>query len=311
MTVAAAGRAAVPPSALFLLVVSGAIWGGGTTISKYLATAGLSGSGVTFWQTFIAATVLLAVGLARGRLPPLTRPALLYYIVVGLIGIAIPNVNMVYVTGFIPAANMAVVLTTVPVLTYLLSLATGGESFDRLRAAGIALGLAGAAALVLPKGNLPGPAMVPFATLAFLTPVLYAIGNVWAERLWPAGADPLSLACGMLYAGAIGTFIGALATGTFHPIWQESSMHNAVLAGFGLASAFAFVCFFVIVKLAGAVVFSQCAYLVTIFGVAFAAIVFGERPGWWIAVATALVFGGVTLVNLGARRARARAVAAA
>ena len=311
MSVAAARPGAVPVSALVLLVVSGAIWGGGTTISKLLATAGLSGAAVTFWQTAIAATVLLAVSLARGRLPPLDGKALLYYLVVGFVGIGLPNVNMVYVSGYIPAGTMAVALTTVPVLTYLLSLATGGEGFDRLRAAGIALGLAGAAALVLPQGSLPSPDMVPFATLAFVTPVLYAVGNVWAERRWPGDADPLSLACGMLYTAAIGTGIGAIADDSFHPLWDGVNVHNAVLLGFGLASAFAFVCFFVIIKLAGAVFFSQCAYLVTIFGVAFAAIVFGERPGWWLAVATALVFGGVTLVNLGARRARARALAVA
>ncbi|MBM3559319.1 MAG: DMT family transporter [Alphaproteobacteria bacterium] len=311
MSAVAARPAAVPSSELVLLVVSGAIWGGGTTISKFLATSGHSGPGVTFWQTAIAATVLLAVALWRRRLPPLNGQAILYYIVVGIIGIGMPNANMVYVTGHIPAANMAVALTTVPVLTYLLSLATGGESFDRLRAAGIALGLAGAAALVLPQGSLPSPELVPYATLAFLTPVLYAVGNVWAERRWPGDADPLSLACGMLYAAAIGTGIHALAEGSFHRPWVDASIHDAVLVGFGLASAFAFVCFFVIVRLAGAVYFSQCAYLVTLFGVAFAALAFGERPGWWLAVAAALVFGGVTLVNLGARRAQARLAAAA
>jgi len=293
-----------------LLAGLGAIWGGGATVAKYVSVAGLPAPGVTFWQMFIAATVLLVVTLLRRRLPPVDRRALGYYAIVGIAGLAVPNMNMVFVTRHIPGGTMAVALTLSPLFTYLIAVAIGHERADRLRIAGLALGLGGAALLVLPRGSLPDPDILPYAIAAFATPLLYATGNVFADRRRPPATDSLALACGMLYVAALGAGTVAIATGGFHPIWQAASLPNMVLAIYGAISALAFIGFFELLRLAGAVFFSQVAYLITIFGVVFAAIVFGERPGPWFAAAVVLVFAGVALVNIGRRRALARAAAA-
>ena len=55
--------------------------------------------------------------------------------------------------------------------------------------------------------------------------------------------------------------------------------------------------FFYLLRIAGAVYFSQVAYLVTLFGVGFGMLLFGERhPGSaWLALL--LIFAGLALVN--------------
>jgi len=99
-----AARPGPPLYAPLILAGLGAIWGGRATVAKYVAVAGLPAPGVTFWQMFIAATVLLGITLLRRRLPPVDRRALRYYAMVGILGLALPNMNMVFVTRTSPAA---------------------------------------------------------------------------------------------------------------------------------------------------------------------------------------------------------------
>ncbi|MHA1567086.1 MAG: EamA family transporter, partial [Alphaproteobacteria bacterium] len=162
-----------PWAALALLMILGTIWGGGTSIAKYLSVSGVPPLGAVFWQTLGATVILLLVRLRsrhRRRLR-LTRPLVAYFAFNGIVGLAIPSANMVFVTGEIPAGMMSVVLTLSPVLTYLGAMIMRLEVLNLRRGGGIALGFAGAMLLVLPSGSLPGGAVLSFALLAFLTPV--------------------------------------------------------------------------------------------------------------------------------------------
>ena len=51
--------------------------------------------------------------------------------------------------------------------------------------------------------------------------------------------------------------------------------------------------------MAGAVYLGQVGYLVTLFGVLWGVLFFGETPSAWLWVAVVLVATGVALVNLG------------
>lgn len=284
---------------LLLLLVLGTIWGAVTSISKFIAINGVPPVGSVVWQAGGAAVVLLIVARLRGGSIKLNRRAIVYYVVVGLIGYAIPNANMIFVTREIPAGLMAVVITMGPVFTYLMVLGVGIERLNGLRLLGIACGFAGACVLVLPKGSLPSPDMLPFVLIAFATPFLYSIGNTWAEKHRPTDMDSVALASGMLFAATIGMTLAAVATGNFHPIWAEAKPVNFVLAGYSMLSVVAFLIFFEIIRLAGAVFLSQVAYVVTLTGLGWGAIFYSERPSAWVWLAVALVFVGVTLVNLG------------
>ena len=71
---------------LVLLLVLGAIWGGNPAFSKALVTNGISPPAVVFWQTLGAGILLSIVCLVRRTPIRLNRRAVIYYIVIGMVG---------------------------------------------------------------------------------------------------------------------------------------------------------------------------------------------------------------------------------
>lgn len=292
----AAPAPALLPLALLLLL--GAIWGGTLSIAKLAAVHGVPPVAFVFWYALGAGLVLLATARARRTAAPLDRRHLAYYALCGVTGIAAPQVNSLYVLGHIPAGVMAVVLTTVPVFTYALALAVGAERFRAARFAGIACGFAGALALVLPRGSLPAPGMALWAALGLVTPACYALQNVLAARLRPPRAASLALAGGMLLTTAAVLLPVALLTGQMYlPRWPAGTAEAALLAQL-LLTSLAYLLYFELLRLAGPVYVAQVAYVVTLTGIGWGMVLFGERHSLWVAVATALIFAGVALVNL-------------
>lgn len=288
--------------ALALLTVLGCLWSLGPSASKFAMTHGVAPMGLVFWQTGIAGTVLLAICLVRRQPIRFEWRYLRYYVVMGGFGILAPNTNMAVVMRDLPAGLMAVIIIFAPLITYIVALAIRLERFAALRAAGVVLGFAGAAVLVLPQGSLPEPGLLPVALLAFVTPGLWAITNVFAETHRPADGPPYALAMGTMYAAATGALVGALASDTFHPLWRDFAAVDLVIVGYGVVSALTFTLFYTIVALAGAVYLAQVGYLVTLTGLGWGALFFAERPGVFLWAAMALIFAGVACVNLGKRR---------
>jgi drug/metabolite transporter (DMT)-like permease len=287
---------------LFLLLVLGSLWGLSPAFTKFLALEGIPPIGAVFWQTLIAGTGLLIMCRIRGVKIGLDRKYLVFFAVMGAVGIALPNSNMVFVVGHIPAGLMSVIIVTAPVITYVVAVAIGLEVLDFRRAAGVLLGLVGVAFLVLPQGSLPAPEMLSFALLGFITPIAWALTNVYAEAARPSGADPMVLAMGTMYAAALTALIASLATGTFHPIWRDFDIGEQALIAYGLVTVATFFLYFTVVALSGAVYLAQVGYITTLMGLGWGAWFYGEEPSAWVWLAVVLVFAGLTLVNLGKRR---------
>jgi drug/metabolite transporter (DMT)-like permease len=282
---------------VFLLLVLGGFWSLGPSATKFAATHGVPPIGMVFWQTFIAANVLLLICLIWKIPIGFDRRHLRYYAVMGTIGIALPNSNMVFVMRELPAGLMSVLIVTAPLITYLIALSVRLEKFRPMRAGGVMLGLIGVAVLVLPKGSLPSPNLLPIALLAIVTPALWATSNVFAETGRPAKCNNISLAMGTMYVATTVSFVMALSTGTFHEIWIDFDTPDFVIVGYGLITVATFVLFYTVVSLAGAVYLAQVGYIVVLSGVGWGALFFGERPSVWLWAAVVLVFSGVALVN--------------
>lgn len=290
---------------LLLLLALGAIWGVSTTIAKVAVTTGMSPIAYGFWQCVIAALLLLSISAVRRRWPPIDRRHLFYYVFTGLIGLAIPALNMYAAVARIPAGLMASIVATAPLMTYALALLARTERFDALRGLGILVGLGGALMILLPRSSLPTEDMVFWAAIALATPALYAVNAVVAGRLMPA-ADALTLAAGMVTSAALGFGAGVVIFGGMTLPWPPDS--PAALATFwhGVSSVAAYALYFQIIRLAGAVYMSQVGYLVIAIGVAAGMIVFDERHSVWVWLAITAMLVGLTLVNVGQRRLAAR-----
>jgi drug/metabolite transporter (DMT)-like permease len=289
---------------IMLLLLLGCIWSLGPSATKFAAVNGVPPIGMVFWQTFIAGTLLLLICLIW-RIPMrMERKHLRYYVVMGTIGVALPNSNMVFVMRDLPAGLMSVLIVTAPLITYLIALSVRLEHFRAMRAGGVLLGLLGVAVLVLPKGSLPSPDLLPMALLAIVTPALWAASNVFAEKARPQNGNNIALAMGTMYVAAATSLVMALSTGTFHEIWVEFDIADWVIVGYGVVTVATFVLFYTIVSMAGAVYLAQVGYIVTLTGVGWGAWFFGERPSVWLWASVVLVFAGVALVNYSRSRKR-------
>jgi len=283
---------------LALLFALGTLWGGITVMARVVALEGVPALGYAFWQTSGAGVILLLVCLARRRPPPMSLAHLRHYLIIGALGSAIPTANLFYALSKLPTGIVALVITTVPLITYLLSLAARLEGFDWRRAGGIVLGFAGALLVLLPEGSLPSPEMIPYVLLAFLSPFFYSCSSVYAIKFHPPAMDSMHVATGMMLSSCLMLLPASLATGTFHPMWHDFALADILILAHMFLAALTFHMYFVLLRRAGPVYFSQVAFIVTLVAVILGVALLGERHSLWIWAALALVFAGVALVNL-------------
>ena len=172
--------------ALALLFVGGAIWGLSFPAAKLVTEAGAHPFGLSLIAGFFGGVILLSYCLARRRLPPLRRDYLVFYVVAGLLGTALPTAVLYSAAPHLPAGVLAIVIVLVPLMTYVFALGLGLERAEALRALGIVLGLLAILMIVVPEASLPHPAMVGWVLLALVVPASYASENLFIALRRPA-----------------------------------------------------------------------------------------------------------------------------
>jgi len=174
------GRTRLAP--LLLLVLLGSLWGLGFSLAKIATRGGVPPITYSFWQSAAAAVVLSAITVLRGVRPSLSARHLRFYLVMGITGFSIPNVNIIMSVAHLPAGIAAVIVPLSPLFTCAIAWEMGFEGMSAGRAVGLALGLAGTALIALPQASLPEPEQRFWVLMATMTPLFYAIGNVVAPR---------------------------------------------------------------------------------------------------------------------------------
>ena len=174
---------------------------------------------------------------------------------------------------------MALIIALVPMFSLLIALSIRSEPFQMLRFAGVLLGAAAIALIVLPDSSLPDSSKALFVILALLAPFCYGVeGNYLAVRQ-PSDTGPVATLFGASVIGAAislplplmtGSFINPLATGMGSSEW-------ALLAN-TLLHICAYIGYIWMVEKAGAVFSAQVAYIVTPAGVLLSMLILGERP---------------------------------
>jgi drug/metabolite transporter (DMT)-like permease len=291
--------------ALVFLLILGSIWGVSTTTQK-LALEAYAPLSVMFWYALIAFIVLAFISIIRGKMPPLDRRHIGYYVASGLFGFAIPGINNLIVLAHVPAGVMSTVIAAAPVFTYCIALAAKQERFVPMRAIGVGLGLIGVLCIILPKSGLPDASMAPWVALGLLTPFLYGVTAVVISRYMPRETDAPTLATGFVGVATAGFFVALLLMGDLTPPWPPVWPATHMILWLGVTASIAYVLYFQIIRLAGPVYLSQVGYLVVVIGVVTGMLVFGERHSLWVWGGIALMVGGLILVNVGQRRAVAK-----
>ena len=283
---------------LSLICVLGTLWGASASLAKLAVFDGIQPLGYALWNSVGAGAIMLAICAWRGMLLRVKVEHIRYYAICGVLGVAVPNLNVVVVVGHIPAGVVAVALSTTPVMTYAIALVWWLERFDAIRASGLLLALVGTLFIILPKASLPTPGAAPWFAMALLTPVLYAVTNVLADRLRPAGSTSIWLAAGMLVVSTAALAPFALMFDQFHPLVTPFSVGDyAILVQIG-TSIFAYILFFEILRMVGAVQFSVTSYVITITGIGWGILLFSETHSPWVWLAVAFISAGLALVTM-------------
>ena len=251
----------------------------------------------------MAGFLLSIVCLARRTPIGLNRRAIIYYIVIGVIGIDLAYIMLVFSVRHLTVGYVSVLVLFSPLLTYVFAILLRIERINLLRGLGILVGFC----------RCGGFSWCRTAACRRRT--------CWGWRCWPSScrratrrriylpngaappdADNVALAAGTMFAAAGGALIVTLIAGNFHPVWVDFAQREVILFGFSLATAIAFLIFYLIVALAGAVYLGQVGYIVTLAGVGWGVLFFGESVPVMLWVAIAIVGVGVGMVNLGKKR---------
>jgi drug/metabolite transporter (DMT)-like permease len=291
----------------FVLIAMGLTWGASQSLGKMAVSTGHGFFGLIFWQLVVGAVVLGPLCLLGGPLRP-TRRAMLFAVVIALIGTIIPNTAFYISVARLPAGIMSILIATVPLMAFPMALALGMDRISGLRLAGLGCGIAGVALIALPQASLPEARMVAFLPLALIGPLFYAIESNVVARFGTAGMSAVQAMFLVSVTGAVLVLPLVIATGQWiDPRAPWGRAEWALIVG-SVAHACAYASYVWLASQAGAVFASQASYIVTGTGVIWAMVLLGERFSPWVWAALAVMLAGLALVQPRPRAAPAPAV---
>lgn len=259
---------------LAILILLGFIWGSGYTLAKYAMTNEVPPLGYAFWQS-LGPAFLLTIACALTSTFPLFRARFWpYFLVCGLIGIAIPNTNMYLIAKHIPAGLLAVIVNTVPLIVYPLALLTRQERFDSWRILALLLGLIGIFLILAPTGqNL----ISAWNLLAMVSPLAFALCSIYIAQKQPVELGALQAASGMLLAASLLLLPLVLANHAFYPLTPPFTVAKQVVLLEIVLSSIGYLLFFQLIRLAGPVFYSLVGCIVALTGLFWGFVVFHEQ----------------------------------
>lgn len=280
-----------------VVVFMGAIWGLTFSLAKIAALTGAHPFGISLWLSVLAAGLLLAYNALRRRRISLKPEMIRLYVICGLLGGAIPNILYFYAASRISAGVLSITVILVPIMTYVAATAFGVETFAPKRILGVVFGALAVVLLVAPEESLPDPSDTVWVLAALAAAMCYVGENMVLALKMPDGADPFVVTCGMFLAAAAMMTPVVLATDTFVPLGWPLGALEWSLIGMALVSSVAYGMFVYLINHTGPVFASQTAYVVTLSGVAWGMVLFGERHSMWIWMSLVLMMAGLTLVT--------------
>jgi len=279
--------------ALIILILLGLIWGSGYSIARFVMTHGVQPIGYSFWQCLGPAIILGILSLKHLRWD---SQHIKFYFICGLIGIAIPNTNMYYVSSHLPAGLLAVIVNTVPVMIYPMAFIAKQEKFDILRLLGVLSAVLGILCLVMPKASLPHSNEFGYILMGLLTPFCFAIFTLFINPHRPKESNPLSLAAGMLITATLLLTPWVISTHGFYT-FSGTSLNNTLIILEIVLSSIGYVLFFKLLRIAGPVYYSLVDGVVALTGLFWGWIIFKEHFGMFNLLAIFLILVGIVLVN--------------
>lgn len=209
---------------------------------------------------------------------------------IGIINSAAPFVLFAWAAQRAPAGVVAISNATVVMFTSVVAFLLYGEKISKRSAIGLIAGFVGVA--VLASGKTSGGSVLPAALAGVFASVLYGFGGNFTRRY--LGDLPASaVAAGTVLCAAIGVAPLAAVSWPSTPI-PPLSWLSALMLG-ALCTGLAYFLYYRLLYRIGAPRTSTVTYLVPLFGVIWAWVFLGEPLTASMAIAGALILGGVAV----------------
>lgn len=280
-----------------LFVVLGFLWGSSYLFIKIGVDAGLQPFTLVSLRLLIGLSLLaVVVGIARESLP---RDAKVYghLVVMGLFSVALPFMLITWAEQSVESSLAAVLTGAVPLFVIpFAALILHDERVTLNKLIGILIGLVGVAIVVgFDPAELTSGELV--AELALIgAAASYAVGGVYARRN-VHGLRPMIPALFQVAIGLVMVGIPALVfEGPIRLDIKPEALFAVIWLGL-LGSGAAYLVFFRLLGHWGATRTSLVAYLLPIWGILLGALVLDEPVDARLILGTALVIGGIALVN--------------
>jgi drug/metabolite transporter (DMT)-like permease len=280
-----------------LFILLGFVWGSSYLFIKIGVDAGLQPFTLVSLRLLVGFALLaVVVAAAREQLP---RNARMYghLVVMAAFSVAIPFSLITWAEQSVDSTLASVLNGSVPLFVIVIAAVfLRDEPISINRLVGLGLGFIGVAILVgFDPADLVGGDLA--AKLALIGSSLsYAIGGVYARRM-VHGLRPMIPA--VFQVGFALVMVGILALIFERPLTLPLRP-DAILAVIWLGllgSGAAYLLFFRLLGRWGATRTSMVAYLLPVFGIVLGAVVLSEEIDAGLLVGTALVIGGIALVN--------------
>lgn len=283
----------------------GFIWGSGYAIARYAMTHGVPPLGYSFWQSLGPALFLLLLSMKQPNLKITCKTRFLpYFLICGLIGIAIPNNNMYFTAAHLPAGTLALLVNTVPLFAYPLACLLKQEYFSWERCSGVCIGFVGIMYLTLPT---PPHSFSEFATLfqmtkwswlTLISPICFALCSVYIARFRPSTVG--------IYASSIGMLIASVIL-LLPLVWSQDSFYSLLPPFYGpkyavileiVLSSVGYLLFFYLIQHAGPVYYTVVTgSTVGLTGLFWGYVLFGETLSPQKIIAVLLILSAILLVS--------------
>ena len=285
------------PWAWLVLLFLGVAWGLSFSLARMSTEGGAHPLGINYWVSLIGALLLLVVNSFKGRRLPLKKNYLFLYVICGLLGSVIPGILYFYAASRITAGVLAITVATVPLMTFIGAAVLRVEKISIMRILGVLFGIFSVALLVAPNESLPDPAATPWVLIVVLAALCYTAENLIIALRMPADANPFVIVTGMLLAATLMMTPAVWLTGTFEPLTWPLGRPGWAILGMAAISVIAYGLFLYLVMYAGPVFASQTAYVVTLSGVLWGILIFGESHSLWIWLSLVTMMVALSLVK--------------
>jgi drug/metabolite transporter (DMT)-like permease len=280
-----------------LFVLLGFLWGSSYLFIKIGVEAGLQPFTLVSLRLIVGFALLaVVVAAAREHLPRSLR-TYGHLAVMAAFSVAIPFSLITWAEQSVDSTLAAVLNGSVPLFVIVIAaIFLRDEPISINRLAGLVIGFVGVAILVGfdPSRLATGDVAPKLALIG--SSVSYAIGAVYARRM-VHGLRPMIPA--LFQVGFAFVMAGVLALIFERPLsfpMRPDAILAIVWLGL-LGSGAAYLVFFRLLGRWGATRTSMVAYLLPVYGIVLGAIVLGEAIDARLLIGTALVIGGIALVN--------------